>query len=77
MNITTTSKLTKKYQATIPEPVRRLLNLGAGDAIAFDIENNDVHIRKARAVDFAFAQSLEDTLTEWSSTEDEDAYREL
>lgn len=77
MNITTTSKLTKKYQATIPEPVRRLLNLGAGDAIAFDIENHDVHIRKARAVDFAFAQSLEDTLTEWSSAEDEDAYREL
>jgi len=77
MTATATSKLTTKYQATIPEPVRRLLDLSAGDSIAFDIEGNDVHLRKARAVDFAFAQSLEGTLTEWSSTEDEEAYREL
>jgi len=77
MIATATSKLTTKYQATIPEPVRRLLDLGAGDAIAFEIENNDVHLRKARAVDFAFAQGLEGTLTEWSSAEDEKAYREL
>ncbi|WP_218068144.1 type II toxin-antitoxin system PrlF family antitoxin [Candidatus Thiosymbion oneisti] len=37
---TATSKLTKEYQATIPEPVRRLLHLEAGDAIAFDIEKS-------------------------------------
>ena len=74
---TATSKLTKKYQATIPEPVRRLLHLGAGDTIAFDIKDNDVHIRKARAVDLAFARSLEGTLSEWASEADEEAYREL
>ncbi len=71
---TATSKLTKKYQATIPEPVRRLLHLQAGDAIAFDIEDDDVHIRKARPVDIAFAQSLEATLSEWASEADEEAY---
>jgi AbrB family looped-hinge helix DNA binding protein len=54
---TATSKLTKKYQATIPEPVRRLLHLEAGDAIAFDIEDNDVRLRKARSVDLAFNKS--------------------
>ena len=74
---TATSKLTKKYQTTIPEPVRRLLHLEAGDAIAFDIENDDVHIRKARPVDSAFAQSLEATLNEWTSEADEEAYRDL
>ncbi len=74
---TATSKLTKKYQATIPEPVRRLLHLKAGDAIAFDIEDDDVHIRKARPVDFAFAQGLEGTLNEWMSEADEIAYRDL
>lgn len=74
---TTISKLTSKYQATIPEPVRRLLHLGAGDTIAFDIEDSNVHIRKARSVDTLFAQSLQGTLTEWGSTEDEEAYREL
>ena len=74
---TTTSKLTKKYQATIPEPVRRLLHLEAGDAIAFDINEDDVHLRKARSVDLAFTHSLEGTLTEWTSSADEEAYRDL
>ncbi len=74
---TATSKLTKKYQATIPEPVRRLLHLKAGDAVAFDIEDDDVHLRKARSVDLAFAQSLEETLSEWTSEADEEAYRDL
>jgi len=74
---TATSKLTKKYQATIPEPVRQLLHLDAGDEIAFDIEDDDVHLRKARPVDLAFAQSIEGTLNEWTSEADEEAYRDL
>lgn len=74
---TTTSKLTKKYQATIPEPVRKILHLKAGDTIAFDIEGKDIHLRKARTIDMAFAKSLEGTLSEWSSEADEDANRDL
>jgi antitoxin PrlF len=74
---TTTSKLTSKYQATIPEPVRKALHLRAGDAIAFDLEDNQVRIRKARPVDLAFAQALEGTLNEWESAADEEAYRDL
>lgn len=74
---TATSKLTKKYQATIPEPVRRQLHLEAGDAIAFDIEGEIIHVRKARAIDLAFAKSLEGTLNEWNSEADEEAYRDL
>lgn len=74
---TATSKLTRKYQATIPEPVRRLLHLEAGDEIAFDIEDDGVHLRKARPVDLVFAQSVEGTLTEWASAADEEAYRGL
>jgi len=74
---TATSKLTRKYQATIPEPVRKLLHLESGDEIAFDIEDNDVYLRKARPVDLAFAQSIEGTLTEWATEADEDAYRDL
>lgn len=74
---TATSKLTKKYQATIPEPVRQLLHLNAGDEIAFDIGDDDVHLRKAKGVDLAFAQSVEGTLNEWTSEADEEAYRDL
>jgi len=74
---TATSKLTQKYQTTIPAPVRKLLHLQAGDAVAFDIEDHVVHLRKARTVDLAFAQSLEGTLNEWNSSADEEAYRDL
>ena len=74
---TATSKLTKKYQATIPEPVRRHLHLKAGDAIAFEINGDQVQLRKARPVDLAFARTLEDTLNEWTSAADEEAYRDL
>lgn len=72
-----TSKLTKKYQATIPEPVRRRLLLEAGDSISFDIDDDQICLRKAQSVDMAFAQSVEATLAEWSSEHDEEAYGEL
>ena len=75
---THTSKLTSKYRATIPKPVRRLLKLQVGDSIIFDIEGEVVQLRKARPVDLAVAKSLESfTLSEWASAADEDAYREL
>jgi AbrB family looped-hinge helix DNA binding protein len=74
---TTTSKLTSKYQATIPEPIRRVLHLNAGDTIAFDIDNNQIRLRKAQPIDLAFAQALDGTLNEWQSDEDEEAYRDL
>jgi len=74
---TATSKLTTKFQATIPDPVRKILHLTAGDAIAFDIETNSVRIRKARPIDMVFTRSLEGTLSEWASEADEEAYRDL
>lgn len=74
---TATSKLTSKYQATIPEPVRRMLHLDSGDVIAFDIEDDQILLRKARPVDLAFAQALEGTFNEWHSDADDEAYRDL
>ena len=39
------SKLTSKYQATIPEPVRKIFHLNAGDSLAFDIDEGQVQLR--------------------------------
>lgn len=74
---TATSRLTKKYQATIPEPVRNLLHLKAGDYIVFTIEGNEIRLRKAQLMDSEFARALSGTLSEWSSENDEAAYRDL
>ena len=74
---TATSKLTSKNQATIPEIVRHQLNLKGKDSIAFDIENGTVTVRKANPLDLSFTAAVSDTLSEWSSENDEEAYRDL
>ncbi|MHB9116140.1 MAG: AbrB/MazE/SpoVT family DNA-binding domain-containing protein [Thermoleophilia bacterium] len=71
------SRLTKKYQATIPAPVRKALQLRQGDAIAFDVQEGRVTVRRAEPLDREFARALEDTLGEWLSPEDEEDYRGL
>ncbi|MBB3190564.1 AbrB/MazE/SpoVT family DNA-binding domain-containing protein [Halomonas cerina] len=74
---TATSRLTSKYQATIPGAVRKALDLHAGDAISFEIEDGEIRLRKARPLDLAFTHAVEGTLSEWESDADEEAYREL
>jgi antitoxin PrlF len=71
------SRLTSKFQTTIPLAVRRKLGLKPGDAVVFEIENDVITVRRAMALDREYAKSLEGTLTEWLSKEDEEAYRGL
>lgn len=72
-----TSKLTSKFQATVPLPVRKALHLKAGDLVGFEIEGNEVRLRRATPLDLAFTQALEGTLSEWSSKEDDKAFKGL
>lgn len=72
------SKLTTKYQATIPLEVRKILNLHSKDRVAYEIrDDNTVVIRKASPLDIDYLHALESTLTEWESQEDENAYKFL
>ena len=72
-----TSKLTAKYQATVPTSIRKALKLDAGDLISFEIVGNEVKISKVSPLDVAFSQALEGTLEEWSSGKDDLAFRDL
>jgi antitoxin PrlF len=74
---TAISKLTKKYQATVPKAVRTKLKLRAGDSIAFEIDNNLIKLRKATTIDLKFSSALVPTLSEWESQNDEEAYNDL
>ncbi|MBW1783099.1 MAG: AbrB/MazE/SpoVT family DNA-binding domain-containing protein [Deltaproteobacteria bacterium] len=74
---TAISKLTRKYQATVPKAVRKKLNLSAGDIIAFEIDNDIIKLRKARPIDIEFSNALVPTLNEWNSQYDEEAYNDL
>ena len=72
-----TSKLTSKFQTTVPTPVRKLLQLKVGDLVGFEIEGNEVRLRRATPLDLAFAQALEGTLAEWSGALDDAAFKDL
>jgi AbrB family looped-hinge helix DNA binding protein len=72
------SKLTIKGQATIPQSIRKHLNLKAGERVAFLIANNRVELRRADPVDLVFHHAQETNLAkEWLSAEDEAAYGDL
>ena len=57
-----TSRLTTKYQATVPTSVRKLLQLKAGDLVGFEIEGNEVRLRRATPLDVAFTRPLKERL---------------
>lgn len=72
------AKLTSKYQATVPKEVREALRLRASDQIIYVIRNdNEVIVRKASPLDIEYLNALTPTLSEWSSKEDDQAYRNL
>jgi len=71
------SRVTSKYQATLPRPVREALGIRAGDSIAYEIERGVVRLRRATPLDLAYAQAVSKTLTEWESRADDEAYGEL
>ncbi len=78
MQTNLSSKLTSKYQATIPAKVRGCIGLKAGDSISFEITNDKkVILRKVTHLDLEFAKALEGTLSEWLSEYDEEAYNDL
>lgn len=74
MNI---SRLTKKYQATIPAAAREALGVEPGDSIVFKIEAGQVIVKKASNVDWSYLQAVSNTLSEWDSAADEKAYGNL
>ena len=72
------SKLTSKNQTTIPKKIRARLKIKAGDRVLFEImTDGSVRIRKSSPLDVEYLKSVETTLNEWSSKEDEDAFRDL
>ena len=71
------SRMTAKYQATVPAAVRRVLDLHKGDAVIFEVEGDRVLLRKALPMDIEYLRSLQTTLCEWTSDHDAEAYRDL
>ncbi len=72
------SKLTSKYQATIPKEIRELLHLNQGDGVGFEIEDGQVVLKKISPLDMEWHKAIELTLApEWSSKNDDEDYESL
>jgi len=72
------TKITSKYQTTIPKKIREALNIKIGDDIIFKlIDDNKVLMQKLNTLDKRYLESLDSMLSEWDSKEDDEAYDDL
>lgn len=72
------SKLTSKFQATVPKAIRDTLHLKSKDQIIYEIlDDKTVVVRKASPLDKAYLKGLDHNLDEWNSEDDEKAYKNL
>lgn len=74
------TKLTTKYQTTIPAEIRRTLGIEAGDRVEFQIHDQKVTISKAKlglTDDLAFGLTQATSMRDWDTPEDDEAFRDL
>jgi AbrB family looped-hinge helix DNA binding protein len=71
------AKITAKGQLTVPKKVREAVRLKTGDVVAFEVEDDRVLMRKLAPGGDEYLKAVERTLTEWTSPEDEAAWRDL
>lgn len=75
--MTIASRLSSKGQVTIPAEIRDQLGLEAGDVVIYELRDEVVVLRRGEPFDVAYHAALSDTLDEWTSPEDEEAFRDL
>ena len=72
------ARVTAKGQATIPKRIREAAHIREGDMLAFDLDsNNRITIKRIDPTVGAELSALQETLSEWNSPQDEEAWRYL
>ena len=72
-----TSRLSSKGQLTLPKKIRQVIGIEPGDLVAYEVQNGMVRLKRVELFDAAFHVALSKTLDEWTSPEDEQAFRDL
>jgi len=72
-----TSKLSTKGQITIPIGLRNAIGIEPGDLVAYSLKGNTLEIRRIDPLDAIYHASVSETLEEWSSPEDDEAFNDL
>jgi len=71
------SKISSKGQITVPRQVREAIGVDYGDTIGYEIQDEFVVLRRVEPLDAAFHSAVSRTLTEWTTPEDDEAFRDL
>ena len=72
------ARVTAKGQATIPKRIREAAHIREGYMLAFDLDsNNRITIKRIDTIVDVELSALQETLSEWNSPQDEEAWRDL
>jgi bifunctional DNA-binding transcriptional regulator/antitoxin component of YhaV-PrlF toxin-antitoxin module len=69
--------MSSKRRVTIPDLIRERLGAQPADMISYEMEANEMQIKRVEPLDDAFHSALSMTLEEWTTKEDEKAFRNL
>ena len=72
-----TSRLSRRGQLTSPGQIRRAISLGPGDLVTYEVRDGGILLKRVEPFDAPFHVALSETLDEWTSPEDEEAFRDL
>ena len=72
-----TSRVTSRGQTTIPSKIRKSVGINSGDILMFIANGDCVIMKKIESRTDEYLESISETLNEWLSPEDEEAWRDL
>jgi bifunctional DNA-binding transcriptional regulator/antitoxin component of YhaV-PrlF toxin-antitoxin module len=72
-----TSRIRSNWRTTIPREVRQKLSLRPGDVPVYELDADEVRVRKQAPLDVAHLRAVQTGLCEWDSPEDAAAFDDL
>jgi AbrB family looped-hinge helix DNA binding protein len=71
------AKVSSKGQVTIPKKVRNALGIRQGDILRLEVEGDHAVLTRVAGGGEGDLKALAATLDEWTTDDDEEAYRDL
>ena len=69
--------MSARGQTIIPKSIREAAGLYVGDKLAFEADGDQVVVRRVPPGRDELVQDLSETMSEWASAQDEEAWRDL
>ena len=69
--------MSARGQTIIPKSIREAAGLYAGDTLTFETSGDQVVVRKVSPGRDELVQDLSETMSEWASVQDEEAWHDL